>query len=153
MSGYFFDSSALGERYHPEVGTAHVEALFQAPQPARFISRLSVVELQSVFAGKVRTRAITGADLALLRARLLQDIAQREFRVIRMTDVHYREAERLIQQHGVSRSLRTLDALQLSVALTLHRRVALDAFVCADQGLCSVAQEEGLRIINPEFPA
>jgi hypothetical protein len=82
---------------------------------------------------------------------LLQDIARREFRVIRMTDVHYREAERLIQQHGVSRSLRTLDALQLSVALALHRRVALNAFVCADQGLCSVAQEEGIRIINPEF--
>jgi hypothetical protein len=53
--------------------------------------------------------------------------------------------------HGVRRSLRTLDALQLSVALALHRRVALDAFVCADQGLCSAAQEEGPRIINPEF--
>jgi predicted nucleic acid-binding protein len=151
MPGYFFDSSAIGKRYHPEVGTAHVEALFHAPQPPRFISRLSVVELQSVFAGKVRTRAITGADLELLRARFLQDIARREFRVIRMTDVHYREAERLIQQHGVSRSLRTLDALQLSVALALHRRVTLDAFVCADQGLCGVAQEEGLHIINPEL--
>jgi uncharacterized protein len=151
MPGYFLDSSALGKRYHPEVGTAHVEALFQAQQPARFISRLSVVELQSVFAGKVRTRAIVEADLELLRARFLQDISQRELRIIRMTDGHYREAERLIQQHGVRRSLRTLDALQLSVALALHRRVALDAFVCADQGLCSVAQEEGLRIINPEI--
>ena len=69
MAGYFFDSSALGKRYHPEVGTAQVEAFFRLPQPARFISRLSVVELQSVFAGKVRTRAITGADLELLRAR------------------------------------------------------------------------------------
>jgi hypothetical protein len=151
MPGYFFDSSAPGKHYHQEVGTAHVEALFQVPQPARFISRLSVVELQSVFAGKVRTQAITGADLELLRARLLQDIARREFRIIRMTDAHYREAERLIQQHRVRRSLRTLDALQLSVALALHRRVALDAFVCADQGLCRVAQEEGLHIINPEF--
>ena len=65
--------------------------------------------------------------------------------------LHYREAERLIQQHEVRRSLRTLDALQLSVALALHRRVALDAFVCADQGLCSVAQDEGLRILNPEL--
>ena len=33
------------------------------------------------------------------------------FRVIRMADVHYREAERLIQQHGVRGRLRTLDAL------------------------------------------
>jgi hypothetical protein len=50
MPGYFFDSSALGKRYHQEVGTAHVEALFQASQPSRFISRLSVVELQSELA-------------------------------------------------------------------------------------------------------
>jgi hypothetical protein len=92
MPGSFFDSSALGKRYHPEGGTAHVEALFQAPQPSPFTSRLSVVELQSMFAGKVCTRAITGADLELLRVHLLQDIARREFRVIRMTTVHYREA-------------------------------------------------------------
>jgi hypothetical protein len=110
-----------------------------------------VVELQSVFAGKVRTRAIIGADLELLRARFLQDIARQEFRVIRMTDFHYREAERLIQQHGVIKSLRTLDALQLSVALALHRRILLDAFVCADQSLCGVAEGEGIRIINPEL--
>jgi PIN domain len=152
MPGYFFDSSALGKRYHSEVGTARVEALFQDPQSLRCIARLSVVELQSVFAGKVRTRAITTADLELSHARFLQDIARREFRIIRMTDFHYREAERLIQQHGVLRSLRTLDALQLSVVLALDRRVALDAFVCADQGLCSVAQAEGLRIINPGIP-
>jgi len=99
----------------------------------------------------VHTRAITGADLDLLRARFLQDIARAEFRVLRMTDVHYREAERLIQQYGVTRSLRTLDALQLSVALALHRRLILDAFVCADQSLCGVAEEERLRIINPEY--
>jgi PIN domain len=111
MPGYFFDSSALGKRYHQEVGSISVEALFQVPQPARFISRLSVVELQSVFAGKVRTRVIVEADLELLRARFLQDISRRELRVIRMTDGHYREAERLIQQHGISRSLRPLDAL------------------------------------------
>jgi hypothetical protein len=33
MPGYFFDSSALEKRYHPEVGTAYVEALFHAPNP------------------------------------------------------------------------------------------------------------------------
>jgi hypothetical protein len=151
MPGYFLDSSAPGKRYHPEVGSAHVDALVRAPQLVRFISRLSVVELQSVFAGKVRTQAIAEADLELLRARFLQDIARLELRVVRMTDAHYRGAEQLIQQHGVRRSLRTLDALQLSVALTRHRRVTLEALVCTDEGLCYVAQEEGLHIINPEI--
>jgi hypothetical protein len=50
-----------------------------------------------------------------------------------MPDVHYREAERLMQP-GVRRSLRTPDA-----------------FVRADQGLCGVAYEEGLHIIAPEL--
>src|SRR5690606_18936921 len=127
------------------------ETFFQAPQPPRFISRLSVVELQSVFAGKVRTRAMTEGDLDLLRACFLQDIARREFRVIRMTAAHSREAEWLIQRHGVRRCLRTLDALQLAVALALHRRITFDAFVCADQSRCGVADEERLHIINPEL--
>jgi predicted secreted Zn-dependent protease len=150
MAAYFFDSSALGKRYHAELGTARVEALFAEPEARHLISRLTAIELQSVFAGKVRTRTITEADLHLLQARFLQDIAQRQFRVVRMTDVHYREAERLIRKHGPRRSLRTLDALQLSVALDLHRRAAMEYFVCADGSLCGVAHEEGLLIINPE---
>jgi predicted nucleic acid-binding protein len=151
MADYFFDSSVLAKHYHAEVGSIKVEDLLAEAGARYLISRLTLLELQSVFARKVRTRLITDADLELTRTRLLNDITQGQFQVIRMTDFHYREAERLIQQHGVVRSLRTLDALQLSMALALHRRVTLDAFVCADQGLCSVAQEEGLCIINPEL--
>lgn len=93
MPGDFFDSSALGKPYHAEVGIARVKALFQDPQSLQSISRMSVVELQSILAGKVRTRAITAAGLELLRTRFLQDVAQREFLIIRMTDVHYRGSE------------------------------------------------------------
>ena len=46
-----------------------------------------------------------------------------------------------------------LNALQLSVVVALDRRVALEAFFCADQGLCSMAQAEGLRMINPRIPS
>ena len=152
MADYFLDSSVLGKHYHAEVGTAKVENVLQEPQARHFISRLTVIELQSVFAGKVRTRTITDADLQLLRARFLHDIATRQFQVIRMTDFHYQEAERLIRKHGSMRSLRTLDALQLAVALDLRRRGALGYFVCADNSLCGVANEEGLSIINPEQP-
>jgi hypothetical protein len=54
----------------------------------------------------------------------------------------------LIERHVRSR-LRTLDALQLAVALALAQRGMIDHFVCADQMLCEMAIAEGLTIINP----
>jgi hypothetical protein len=87
------------------------------PGARHFISRLTVIEVQSVFAGKVRTNAITESDFQVLRRRFLTDVTKRQFNVVRITGLHYQEAERLIRAHALSRSLRTLDALQLSVAL------------------------------------
>jgi hypothetical protein len=46
--------------------------------------------------------------------------------------------------------LRTLDALQLSVALDLRTQGMLDHLVCADKGFIDVATAEGLAVINPE---
>jgi predicted nucleic acid-binding protein len=152
VPNYFFDTSALGKNYHVEAGTEEVERLLALPQARHFISRLSIVEVQSVFAGKVRTRVIADADFQLLRRRFLTDVTRRQFSVVRMTGAHYQEAERLIRAHALERSLRTLDALQLAVALDVHRRVGLDHFVCADRNLCVVARLVGLPVINPEQP-
>lgn len=152
MTNYFFDSSALGKHYHVELGTAEVDRLLQEPGARHFISRLTVIEIQSVFAGKVRTGAITAADFQLLRRRFLTDVARRQFQVIRMTGWHYQEAERLIRHHALTRSLRTLDALQLAVALDLQRHGMLDYFVCADKNLCFIASLERLAVLNPEQP-
>ena len=33
MAAYFFDSSALAKRYHPEEGSAKVAAIFLEPNP------------------------------------------------------------------------------------------------------------------------
>jgi hypothetical protein len=46
--------------------------------------------------------------------------------------------------------LRTLDALQLAVALDLAAQDLVEHFVVADQPLADVASLEGLKIINPE---
>jgi len=58
----------------------------------------------------------------------------------------------LTANHGLQRQVRTLDALQLSVALQLHQTAPIDHFVCADQRLCEIAAREGLAVVNPEFP-
>jgi predicted nucleic acid-binding protein len=152
MADYFLDSSAVGKNYHAEVGTAEVERLLKEPGARHFISRLTVIEVPSIFAGKVRTGVITEADFQLLRRRFLTDVMRRQFDVIRLTGFHYQEAERLINKHATRRSLRTLDALQLAVALDQRKRGMLDHFVCADRSFCAVARLEGLSVINPEQP-
>jgi predicted nucleic acid-binding protein len=73
-------------------------------------------------------------------------------RPVRIVNAHYQPAGALITQHGMSRQLRTLDAIQLAVALRVHQAVPIDQFVCADQRLCDIAALEGLAVTNPEHP-
>ena len=58
----------------------------------------------------------------------------------------------MLVKHGAAEALRTLDALQLSVALRLKRAGLVTVFVAADQRLCKVAALEGFAVINPEQP-
>jgi hypothetical protein len=65
-----------------------------------------------------------------------------------LTTSHYQEASQLIAKHFRTR-LRTLDALQLSVALALSKQGLIEHVVCADHGLCATAMEEGLSVVRP----
>ena len=152
MANYFFDTSALGKNYHPEIGTPKVEQLLRETGARYFISRLTIVEIQSVFAKKVREGVITEPEFRVLRRKFLADVTNRKFDVVKITGFHYQEAERLINKHSINRNLRTLDALQLAVAVVLRYRSILDYFVCADASLCTIAQMEGFSVINPEKP-
>ena len=152
MARYFFDSSALAKRYHSELGTARVLSIFQEIGREVRISRLSFLEIHSVFAMKVRGGVISRSEAAVLRARLLADVAAGEIEVCSITTDLFTEAERLIGQHSFSHRLRTLDALQLAVALGLAKQGLLDRFVVSDRALAEVAALEGLMVINPEVP-
>ena len=71
MAGYFLDTSALAKRYHEELGSDYVESILNQPGSKGIVSRLSLVEMESVFAIKVRTGALdeNGRSLALRRLR------------------------------------------------------------------------------------
>jgi hypothetical protein len=75
MADYFLDTSAVAKYYHAEVGSAEVDRLVNEPESRHFISRLTLIETQSVFAGKVRMGVIAESDFALLRRRFLTDLA------------------------------------------------------------------------------
>ena len=75
--------------------------------------------------------------------RFFQD-AIKEFLILELDDGHIKDSVALVLKH----SLRTLDALQLAVAIGL--KDAKPIFVCADKKLVSIAEKEGLKTINPE---
>src|SRR6266404_7731749 len=142
MSSYFLDTSALAKRYHSEIGTPDVDHLFQTPSADLLISALAAVEIRSAFAIKVRTHEITETDFRLLLSLFQKDVAKRLIHVAKMAASHFEEAARLIEKYSPHTNLRTLDSIQLAVALDLQRQINLSHFVSADTNLCAVAQAE-----------
>lgn len=151
MAQYFLDTSAAVKYYHVETGTPGVEAIFAEPGRNIRISSLGFLEIQSAFAMKVRTGALDRKAAGMQRSRFLLDIAAGDIEVYSVTDQHYAAAERLIGRHSFHHRLRTLDALQLAVALDLSEQELMTAFVLADRSLGEVASLEGLSVINPEM--
>ena len=152
MPDYFYDTSALVKRYHAEPGTARVDLLFADPTATHIVSRLGAVELLSAFSIKARMGAVTAASIQAMWARFSSDQAGHVIRILRMRGKHYRNSEALLLRHGVQLGLRTLDALQLAVAVELRRQGRLTHVVASDANFCLVAKAEGFVVINPEQP-
>lgn len=152
MAVYFFDTSALSKHYQPEPGTAVVDGLLAEPDSRHLISRLSMVELHSALAKRVRAGQLTAAEFWMLTRRFRADVRTKRLRVVRVQVSHFVSAEQLIRRHGLTENLRTLDALQLAVALDLNEPGNPITFVCADQALCAIAVAEGLVVVNPAAP-
>lgn len=117
------------------------------------ISRLSIVEMQSVLATKVRAREIDEGGADLSRRCLRADLIRRRLLVAPpITTRHYEAARTLLAKFGASEGLRTLDALQLAIALDLKQLEHISLFVAADQKLCRIAPFAGCPAVNPEKP-
>ena len=148
MKERFFDSSAVAKLYHPEDGTAEVESLVSDQEYPCIISELTTVEICSVFAHNVRTRAIL-PDFDLLQRRFFSDLKAGRFRVVVVESFHFRTGRNLILRYGPTHSLRSLDAIQLAVAMHLKETSGCETLVAADLRLCAVAAAEGFNVLNP----
>ena len=144
--------SAISKHDHLEIGTDVVDGFLSEPDSQHYISRLTIIEIHSVFVRKMRMRDITEIDFVRLLRLLRADIFRSLLNVVHILDEHDGEAARLPRSHSLYRNLRTLDALQLSVAVTLARHGGPDHVVCADTRLADAAVAEGLSVLNPEAP-
>ena len=153
MPGYFLDTSALAKLYHQETGSKYVEALFASPDSKLVISRLSLVEMESAVAIKVRMGELDETGREIARRRLHADVAQGRLKVGPVVEeAHYRRARSLLGRFGVERGLRTLDSLQLAIALDLRDAGLISVFVASDHRLCQVANACGFSTIDPSDP-
>jgi predicted nucleic acid-binding protein len=93
---------------------------------------------------------MTRSEFDRVTRRFRGDIRAVRLQVVRLLVRHHEAAERLIRRLGTGQNLRTLDALQLAVALSLNEPARPVVFVCADQALCTIATAEGLTVVNPK---
>ena len=147
MASYFLDTSAFVKRYHLEIGTDRVAALFDRPENQIFNIPPHARRDKIRICGEGPHREHREATAAALWIQVLADIASESFEVLPILDVHYQLAETLIGRHAFRNPLRTLDALQLAVALSRSEQAVLDGFVVADQALSKIALAEKLAVV------
>lgn len=153
MPGYFFDTSALAKLYHKERGSGYMDRILEERGSRSLISHLSIVEMESVLAIKRRTGEIDEPAMEIARRRFRADLAQQRLLVAPpVLERHFHSARKLLVQYGASEGLRTLDALQLAIALDLRQLGQIGVLVAADQRLCRVASMAGCASVNPEKP-
>ena len=153
MPNYFIDTSALAKRYHKENGSDAVDRILEQSGSRSLISHLSIVELESVFAIKMRTGEIDQTALDIARRRFRADLAQQRLVVaLPVYESHFQSARHLLIQYGVAEGLRTLDSLQLAIAPDLRQSGHIGVLVSADQRLCRVASLAGCPAVNPDKP-
>ena len=149
MKVYFLDTSALVKRYHRERGSKEIDALFTEQDRRIIISDLSIIELGSALAKKVREGEITVEKYHRAIGFFCQDVVTEAIQVETLGEIDKAVAAALLETYSLRTNLRTLDSLQLAMMKRVSE-IQLDQILCADQTFCSLIQKEGLVVRNPE---
>jgi predicted nucleic acid-binding protein len=154
LPNYFLDTSACAKLYHNERGSDYMERIIVQASSLAIISHLSIVEMEAVLSIKVRTGEINEQQVEIARRCLRADLRQRRLLVgPPIQPRHFHAARLLLVKYGATQGLRTLDALQLAIALDLKDTGQISVLIAADQRLCRVATLAGCPAANPEQPS
>ena len=150
MNNYYLDASALVKRYVDEVGRDWLRWLVDPAQDSVvFISRMTIVEVMSALARRMREGSLAPQEFEASRDALWGDCF-REYSIIPPSESLVELACALLERHP----LRAYDATHLATALTVQQ--FLDAqvypsltFVSSDEQLNRAALAERLEIDDP----
>lgn len=137
----FLDTSSLIKLYHQESGTDELENLFSNFKlTAIYLSEISKIEFTSTIWKKVRTKELT-ENIAKISIDFFENDFNK-FSFISIDNKILEKAKLLFSIYGKS-GLRTLDAIQLSTAVSLKKHSEL--FITSDILLNSFFEKEGLK--------
>jgi predicted nucleic acid-binding protein len=148
LSKYFFDTSAIVKRYHREDGSDFIDRLFAEADAEFVISDISIIEFYSALSLKVRVGEIDEENFMSLRKLFSQDIKRGIYEVAEFSNAEKLESTKLLLKYAKKHSLKTLDAIQLSVVKSINEP-EVKAVVCADEKFCKIIALEGFSVINP----
>jgi len=144
------DTNAVVKLYHQETGTDNLTNFLTLHREDLIttISDLTKIELHSTFLKRVRMKQI---DLKTVHQVFDSfDNDAQMFNVIEVNHDIKNFAITLLNSVAHKRSLRTLDAIQLSTAIVSHQTVPVDYFVTADKKLLRIAKDY-FPAFNPEL--
>jgi len=140
---YFLDTSALVKIYHKETGTAKVLNIHKS-QNAIAISELSQVEFISTVYRKFRDKEINEETLNCLLRKFQFDLENR-YEVLMFSSAIIDEACSLLSKYGETKSLRSLDSIQLAFFEVYCE--SKDIFVCSDKKLAEIVELEKYKVL------
>ncbi len=150
MSVYYLDASALVKRYVAETGSAWLRSLLSSPQvQLAFTSRMTIIEVISAFARRVREGSLTSGEFAAVADAFRGDCLH-DYQIMPPAVEIVDLACSLLTRHP----LRAYDATHLASALSAQKFLSTEAhppliFLSADDRLIDAASAEGLAVDNP----
>ncbi len=146
MKIYYFDTSVLVKLYHDESGSDEIEKIFSSESTLINISEIAVIELYSALYRLFRMKEIS-KDALEASSRSFEEDCKYRFVINPVDSNATGQAKEMIKRYGDKKSIRTLDAIQLSISLNNEKDVI---FVSADKVLTNIAGKENLEILLVE---
>lgn len=143
MSGIYVDTSALVKYYYPEEGSETVEVLILGASRV-FLSQLSLVEMASALAKKLRTRELRSRERTRIWTAFLSDLKAPQVDLLPIRPGHLDHAVELLNEYGKAFNLRSLDAVHLAVA----RLVPCDEILTSDGVMATVARRLSMKVTH-----
>ncbi len=142
----YLDTSALCKIYHRESGTDTMLELYTGSQSIQ-ISELARLELLATTMRKFREGHLDEETHQVLLARFEEDVRQR-YELLRFSSLVVEETARILGTYGRGNPLRTLDAIHFAFYCTHCEEDTV--FVCSDQRLVALIEQEARPTMNPQ---
>ncbi len=143
MLSVYVDTSSLVKFYYPEAESDRVESVLIKADRI-YISYLTIVEMASALSKKVRMRELKKNMEIVVWNSFQDDLQTAKIDIVLIEERHYVKAADFIRELGARDGIKTLDAIHLSVAHSLHNA----QFLCSDKVLSAVAAKIGIKVIH-----